>query len=198
VKSVVITGGTGNLGSSVVQRLARDYRCVMLVHGEHKATPNVEAIRADLSNGTEVKRALDQIGEIYGLVHLVGGFAAGGADSGADVWEQMLSLNLTAAINAVRAALPHLSDGGRIIAISSYVTLHKPAGLAPYIVSKSALNALIEVLAIELKKRRITANAILPDNLAAPEMRERVAEAIAWLLSDAGGNTTGPLIPMVS
>src|SRR5207237_4894280 len=47
VKSLFITGGTGNLGSSVVQRLARDYRCVLLVHGEHKPTPNVEAVRAD-------------------------------------------------------------------------------------------------------------------------------------------------------
>jgi NAD(P)-dependent dehydrogenase (short-subunit alcohol dehydrogenase family) len=198
VRTLLITGGTGNLGSAVVKRLAGEFRCVGVVHGEPKLAANVESVRADLSNESEVTRAFDQIGELYGLVHLVGGFAAGGAESGAEVWAQMVSLNLTTAVNAVRAALPHLIDGGRIVAISSYVSLAKKAGLAPYIVSKSALNSLIEVLAIELKSRRITANAILPDALAAPEMRERVAESIVWLLSDAAANVTGSLIPMVA
>jgi NAD(P)-dependent dehydrogenase (short-subunit alcohol dehydrogenase family) len=198
VRTLLITGGTGNLGSAVVKRLAGEFRCVVVVHGEPKLAAHVESVRADLSNESEVKRAFDQIGELYGLVHLVGGFAAGGAESGAEVWAQMVSLNLTTAVNAVRAALPHLIDGGRIVAISSYVSLSKKAGLAPYIVSKSALNSLIEVLAIELKSRRITANAILPDALAAPEMRERVAESIVWLLSDAAANVTGSLIPMVA
>lgn len=198
MKTVVITGGTGNLGSAVVKRLAGEFRCIVVVRGEAKLAADVESVRVDLSNESDVKRAFDQIGELYGLVHLVGGFAAGGAESDADVWAQMVSLNLTTAVNAVRAALPHLIDGGRIVAISSYVSLAKKAGLAPYIVSKSALNVLIEVLAIELKSRRITANAILPDALAAPEMRERVAESIVWLLSDAAAHVTGSLIPMVT
>jgi len=198
VNTLLITGGTGNLGASVVARLARDYRCVDLYHGERRLAANVDAIRADLANESEVKRAFDQIGELYGLVHLVGGFAAGGVDSDASVWSQMVSLNLTAGVTAIRAALPHLVDGGRIVAISSYVSMVKKSGLAPYIVSKSAMNALIEVLAIELKHRRITANAILPDNLGDLSMRERVAETIAWLLSDAAANVTGALIPMLA
>jgi NAD(P)-dependent dehydrogenase (short-subunit alcohol dehydrogenase family) len=198
VKTLLITGGTGNLGSTVVGRLAREYRCVLLVHGEHELTANVQAIRADLSNEAEVTRAFDQVGELYGLVHLVGGFAEGAADADASVWSNMMSLNLTAAVTLIRAARPHLADGGRVIAISSYVTLRKRSGLAPYIVSKSALNALIEVLAIELRPRRITANAILPDALAEPAMREHVAETILWLLSDAAANVTGALIPMVA
>jgi len=107
-----------------------------------------------------------------------------------------MTLNFTTALNVLRNA--RVTDGGRLIAISSYVTLTKPAGLGPYVASKSALNALVQTLAVELKKRRVTANALLPDDLSSTPMREHVAEAIAFLLSDAAANITGALIPMVA
>jgi NAD(P)-dependent dehydrogenase (short-subunit alcohol dehydrogenase family) len=203
VKTLLITGGTGNLGSTVVRRLAQDYRCIVLYHAEAgwqalRKVVDVEGVAANLSDEADVKRAVDQCGEVYGLVHLVGGFAEGGVDAEESVWSNMMSLNLTTAATVIRAVLPHLTDGGRVVAISSYVTLKKRSGLAPYIVSKSALNALIEVLAIELRKRGITANAILPDALAEPAMREHVAETIAWLLSDSAAKVSGLLIPMVA
>jgi len=180
MRSIVVTGTTGGLGPTVVKRLESEYRCIAITHAQ-----------ADLAKEAEVQRALNEVGEVYGVVHLVGGF-----DTDPNGWSKMMTLNFTTALNVLRNA--RVTDGGRLIAISSYVTLTKPAGLGPYVTSKSALNALVQTLAVELKKRRVTANALLPDDLSSTPMREHVAEAIAFLLSDAAANITGALIPMVA
>lgn len=209
VKTVLITGGTGGLGTAVVQRLARDYRCVALYHGREgfdalRKVVDVEGVPADVSNESEVNRAVSSAGDLYAVVHLVGGFAMG---NDAATWSKMIALNLTSAVTVIRAALPRLAHGGRIVAISSSATLDRPSGLPAYVVTKSALNALIEVLAIELRKSNITVNALLPSSLGTPAMKDqldanklvpidRVGEMIAWLLSDPAANVTGALFPL--
>ena len=107
----------------------------------------------------------------------------------------------------IREALRAMQRPGRIIAISSIASIQKPAGIAAYAVSKSALNTLIEVTAKEVAGSGITANALLPDSLDTPGTRksmpdaklvplERVAESIVFLLSDAASNINGALIPL--
>lgn len=183
MKTVVITGGTGSLGKVVVPRLERDYRCVLVTHA-----------MADLNDEASVRNAFAQIGEIYALVHLVGGFAAGSvAETTAETWSSMLALNLTGSFNAFRAALPHLTRPGRIIAISSVAAIEQTPGVAAYVVSKSALQTLIEVIAKE--NSGIAANVVAPSTLT-DELRQRVAETIAFLLSDAAENITGTVIPL--
>lgn len=196
MRTVLVTGGTGGLGPTVVKRLASEYRCVVLFHGQSgfaalQKTIDVYGVQADLSNESDVKRAMEQAGEAYALVHLAGGF-----DTDPNAWAKMLAVNFTTALNAFRNV--QLANGGRIVAISSYATLTKPAGLGPYVVSKSALNSLVQTAAADMKNRHITANALLPDDLGSPAMRGRVAEVIAFLLSDAAKNITGALIPMVA
>lgn len=209
MKTILITGGTGGLGTAVVKRLAPEYRCVVLYHGQEgfdalRKVVDVEGVAADVSDPADVDRAVASIGELYGVVHLVGGFASG---NDPDTWSKMVSLNLMAAVNVTRAAMGHLARGGRIVAISSSATLDHPRGLGAYVITKSALNALVEGLAIELKDRAITVNALLPSSLGTPAMKsqadsaklvpiERVAETIAWLMSDAAAYVSGTLIPL--
>ena len=82
-----------------------------------------------------------------------------------------------------------------------------PKGLAAYTASKSALNAIIKTLAHDLASRKITANALLPTALDTPAMRnamprdqliplDRIAEWIAFLLSERGDGVTGQLITL--
>jgi NAD(P)-dependent dehydrogenase (short-subunit alcohol dehydrogenase family) len=195
MRRLAITGGTGGLGTEVVRRLSLDYDCIVLGR---------ETV--DLTSEDSVRDAFAGIGEIYGLVHLVGGFAAGKVrDTSLETWSKMLALNTTAAFLAVRGALPHITRPGRIVAVSSIATLKMAAGSAAYTVAKSALNALVQVLAAEERANGITANAVLPDAMATPAMLEtmdpaklvpleRVSETIAFLLSDAAAGTSGTLI----
>src|SRR5687767_3856037 len=197
MRKIVITGATGGLGSEVSRRLEREYECVSLGSRD-----------VDLTNETQVKAKFDEVGEIYGLVHLVGAFAPGDlAGTSFDTWSKMLSLNATTAFLAVREALPHLTRPGRIVAVSSVATLAPAKGSIAYTVAKSALNALIQSIAAEQRPNGITANAVLPDSMATPAVLQnmdaaklvpldRVAETLAFLLSDAAAGTSGALIPI--
>jgi NAD(P)-dependent dehydrogenase (short-subunit alcohol dehydrogenase family) len=199
MKTLIVTGGTGGLGETVVARLERDYRCVLLRHKD-----------VDLSDALSVRAAVAQIDEPYGLVHLAGGYAGGSvSETDGDTWQQMIGLNLTSSFVVVREVLARMRRDrpGRIIAISSAATRTKPKGSAAYVISKTGLNTLIELTAKELAGSGITANALLPDTLDTPAMRkempdakrvplDRVAETIAFLLSDAAASINGALIPL--
>lgn len=199
MKTLIITGGTGGLGTTVVARLERDYRCVLLRHQQ-----------TDLADPASVRAALAEVDEPYGLVHLAGGYAEGKvAETDDDTWRKMIALNLTSSFIVIRETLARMKRDrpGRIIAISSQASLTKFAGAAAYTISKTGLNMLIELTAKELKGSGITANALLPDALGTPAMRtsmpdselvplDRVAETIAFLLSESAANITGALIPL--
>jgi NAD(P)-dependent dehydrogenase (short-subunit alcohol dehydrogenase family) len=199
MRTLVITGGTGDLGAVVVPRLARDYRCLVAYRTREsfdKLAPhaNVRGIAA-----------FEEVTEpVYGLVHLAGAFAMG---SSPDDFARLLDVNLMSAVRALHAVTPRLEDGARIVAISTIATLTHPKGLAAYTASKAALNALIQTAAKDLASRRITANALLPGSMDTPAnvagtAREQlvptahVAETIAFLLSEAGAHITGQLIAL--
>jgi NAD(P)-dependent dehydrogenase (short-subunit alcohol dehydrogenase family) len=219
MRTLIITGGTGGLGTEVVARLAREYRCIALYHGQEgfdalrASVPSVEGIATDLGDEASVRDAVADAASkapIYGVVHLAGGFAVGKVSkTSLETWNGMLALNATAAFLVIREALAHMdrTQPGRIVAISSEATLSKEAGSVAYTVSKSALNVLIEVTARDLRDSAITVNALLPSTLDTPASRKampnarrvplgNVAETIAFLLSDAGASVSGALLPL--
>ena len=199
MKTLIVTGGTGGLGTTVVQRLSRDYQCVLLRHSQ-----------VDLMSERSIRDALAAIDAPYGLVHMAGGYAGGAvSETSSDDWQRMIGLNLTSSFLVIRETLARMRRDapGRIVAISSEATRSKFAGAAAYTISKTGLNVLIELTAAELARTPITVNALLPGTLDTPAMREampdaprvpldRVAETIAFLLSDAAAGISGALIPL--
>lgn len=200
METILITGGTGGLGHAVVERLSRDYRCIVSYRSAeawqqlHERVPTAE--------GVESLDRIVRFAPLHALVHLAGGFESG---AGPDAFSRMFESNAMSAVRAYDAAAAHLSDGGRVVAISSAASLSHPAGLAAYTSSKSALNAFIQTVARDLAPRRVTANVLLPTALATPAMRastasrdlvplDLVAEWIAFLLSESGNGVTGQLI----
>jgi NAD(P)-dependent dehydrogenase (short-subunit alcohol dehydrogenase family) len=203
MKTVLITGGTGDLGRAVLPRLLDDYRCAVVYRSEESWAGLVT--RIGHSNRLDGLRSLEEasrVAPLHALVHLAGGFTA---ESREEDFRQMFETNVIPATRSLATALPLIEDGGRAVFISAAISLTKPAGLAAYVSSKAALNALVEVTAKEQRSREITVNAILPSTLATDQNKatnpsdklvplENVAETVAFLLSDAGASVTGQLI----
>lgn len=202
MRALLITGGTGDLGHSVVAGLAPEYRCIVLYRSEEAWQKLRSSVRSDnIIGASDPSQVKDPI---YGVLHLAGAFTMGGS---AQDFQRMLDANLFSAVQAIQAIEKRIVDGGRVIAISSAATLTKPAGMAAYISAKSALNAYVEVLSKELHPRKITVNAILPTALDTPNGRktmpreilvplDRVVDTIAFLLGDAAVSITGQMIEL--
>ena len=207
---VVVTGGTGGLGTAVTEAFRRSGDEVIPVSrssGEFSAN-----LLAPEESARLFGRVVERFGRLDVLVHAAGGFAAGGnvEATSADTWTRMMQLNFEAALFTVRAALPHLRSGGRIIAVGSRAGVQLAAGLGAYSVSKAALNALIQTVAMEVVERGITANVVLPSTIdteanrswGTPEQQARwvtpasIAAVILWLASSAGADVNGALIPV--
>jgi len=214
---VVVTGGTGALGKSVVAALSAHYLCVVAYRNAASwerfradlGDADVAGVLADPSDRTSFASAIDDVAGRYGvphaLVHLVGAFETGGVeDASPDSWKRMISANVYSAAAAIAAIIPHLrrNGGGRIVAIGSSASLGGLEGAAAYVVSKAALNALLHATAREHARDRITANVLLPSALATNGNDgvppERVARSIDFLLSEAGASVTGSLIPLTA
>jgi NAD(P)-dependent dehydrogenase (short-subunit alcohol dehydrogenase family) len=203
MQTLVVIGATGDLGRGVVPRLARDYR-LAVVYREADRFARLQEANGGALTGLDSLAGVAQLGPIHGLVHLAGGFALGSA---AADFARMFAINVQPFAEAVEAVVPHLADRGRIVAISSAASLTRPAGLAAYSASKAALNATVETLAKDLHPRGITVNALLPTTLDTPANRasmqpdqlvplDRIAETIAFLLSQAAQNVTGQLLAL--
>jgi NAD(P)-dependent dehydrogenase (short-subunit alcohol dehydrogenase family) len=201
VKTLFITGGTGDLGHAVVRHLSRDYRCVVLYRSES----SLNELRSAIGTTIEGAASADEVtGNVYGLVLLAGGFKMG---SSPETFQSMLDANLLSAARTVESLQSKIEDGGRVVAISSAASITRPAGLGAYVASKAALNAYLQSVARELQPRKICVNALLPETLDTPTMRKtmsrdllvplaRVAETIAFFLSDAAGSITGQLVEL--
>jgi 3-oxoacyl-[acyl-carrier protein] reductase len=133
-------------------------------------------------------------------------------------WDAVLGVNLKGAFNCIRAvSKPMIKQRrGRIINISSVVGLMGNPGQANYVASKAGLIGLTKAVARELASRNITVNAVAPGFIqtemteALPEATRQlmlaqiplgrfgtpteVAQAVAFLASDAAAYITGQVI----
>jgi NAD(P)-dependent dehydrogenase (short-subunit alcohol dehydrogenase family) len=219
-KIIVVTGASGALGQVVVEMASA--RGAVIAAIDHAAktpasTPRLLQIGGvDLSDAAQADQAIaaaaKQFGGIDALINIAGAFAFEAIDGGTnDSWEKMHRLNLLTALNASRAAIPHLvqSKAGRIVNIGAIGALQAGAGMGPYAASKSAVHRLTEALAAELKGK-VTVNAVLPSTIDTPANRrdmpnadftkwvtaQELAEAILFLASDAASAITGALLPV--
>src|ERR1051325_4058834 len=109
MKTLIVTGGTGGLGTAVVQRLSGEYNCVLLRRSQ-----------VDLMSEQSIRAALASIESPYGLVHMAGGYAGGHvSETSSDDWQTMIGLNLTSSFLVIRETLARMRRDapGRIIEI---------------------------------------------------------------------------------
>ena len=193
MRTVVVTGGTGDLGSVVVPRLLREHRVLV---SYRSAAAFEKMAKHERLTGIADGAAIDE--PVDALVMLAGAFALG---STAADYTAMFEANVLSAARALDTVRERLTDGARIVAIRSIHTVEPPAGLQAYAAAKSALNAVILTTARELAARHITANVLAPATLKLHGATdgvppENVAEAIAFLLGDGGASVTGQVIAL--
>ena len=215
----VVGGGTGALGSAVVERLLAAGKRVVIPsrHPErHLAAAGVTLVACDLADAGSIDRlraAVDAMGPWEGLVSASGGYAGGRAhEVDDDAIAAQLEANLLGPWRLARSAAASMiagGTGGRIVVVASRAAVEVARGQAAYQVSKSAVLRLTQVMAAELRGHGITVNAVLPGTMETASNRETmpkadrsswvstdsVAAVVEWLLSDAAAVVTGAAVP---
>lgn len=213
---IVVTGAAGVLGRAVIELLHdRGADTIGVDLASSSDLPGHFIAGTDLTLPQGANRAMAEIakgGPIAGLVNIAGGFAWETLDDGsAETWERMYRLNVATAVNASRAALDLLRDGGgAIVNVGAAATLKAGAGMGAYTAAKSGVARLTEALAEEMKDSAVRVNAVLPSIIDTPANRAdmgednadrwvrpaELAEVIAFLLSPAASAVTGACIPV--
>lgn len=204
-KTVVITGGTGGLGTSLVRRLqAEDFRIVVTYLLPDEATAFEEEFevdedrilltRVDATNPEAVNTLFKDVSERWGAIHgacsLVGGWAGGrDVEETDDIrLERMLDLNLRSAFYTVRAAIPYLKETGwgRIVLVGSRGAVDFPQGQAAFNIAKAGVVALGRSVAQELEGTGVTANVLMPSVIDTPVTRRSLpyADYVNWPTPD--------------
>ena len=124
--------------------------------------------------------ACEQVAREWGgidvLVNSAGLHRGGKVESlSLDDWDDTLATNLTGPLNVVRAALPHMKDGGAIVNVGAVVGFRGFPGDSCYGASKAGLSGLTNVLAVELARRGIRVNLVVP-GFVMTEMTAGVSE----------------------
>ena len=175
----VVTGGSRGIGREVARRLAADGMSVAIAYaGDREAADEaVEAItsaggsafaqRADVADERQVAALVAATTERFGgvdvVVHAAGVMTlAPVATLDLDALDAMHRTNIRGTFVVAQAAVRSVRDGGAIIAFSSSVVKLGLPGYAAYAASKGAVDALVPVLAKELRGRDITVNAVAP------------------------------------
>jgi NAD(P)-dependent dehydrogenase (short-subunit alcohol dehydrogenase family) len=224
-RTVVVTGGTGALGTGVVEvLLAAGFAPVVtwVVERERDAAEerhgdDVRLERLDVTDPVstaEFGARVDAHGGAWGLAHLVGGYRDGEPVAELDPagWEQQIALNMSSAAYMMRALLPGMvtRGGGRVVAVASRAALRPFAGSAAYAASKAGLVALVGAAAEDVKHAGVTVNCVVPSVIDTPANRAaqpdadpgrwvrpaEIGETIAFLLSDGASAVTGAAIPV--
>jgi NAD(P)-dependent dehydrogenase (short-subunit alcohol dehydrogenase family) len=224
-RTVIVTGGTGGLGSAVTRAFLDDgWRVVVPWVAERELerverVPGLELIQADLFDETSVQAvaelaAQDAANPLGAVVNLVGGYAQGGRVHETPIadFEAQLRVNLRPTYLVSAAALPHLiaAGGGAIVCVSTRAAVRPFPGAAGYIASKAAVLAFVDALAVEYRDDDVRANAVLPSIIDTPSNRaaqpdaqvqrwvqpEEIAAVIRFLCSDDARPTSGAHIPV--
>ena len=176
----LVTGGGGGIGEATARLFWEEGARVALVDNDAEAVrraaagidPRGEralAIAADLSQEPEAERAVREtvarFGRLDTLANVAGVRVYGPiTEATPESWAFILGVNLLAAANCAKFAVPEMSrnGGGTIVNVSSANAIQGRAGMTQYDATKAALLALTRSMAYDHAEQGIRVNAICP------------------------------------
>jgi NAD(P)-dependent dehydrogenase (short-subunit alcohol dehydrogenase family) len=191
MKTVIITGANGNLGTAVTREfLDKNYRVVATVSSENAKSDfsshaNLDVSVVNLLDENEalnfVQNCIKKYNTIDAALLLVGGFAMGKLTetSGEDLRKQ-IALNFETAYHITRPFFQHLMEkkSGKIIFIGARPALNPAQGkeLIAYGLSKSLLFKLAEFLNEEARGLNVSVSVVVPSTLDTDLNRKSMPE----------------------
>jgi NAD(P)-dependent dehydrogenase (short-subunit alcohol dehydrogenase family) len=173
-KAVLVTGASSGIGRKITERLAADGYFVYA--GARKdsdiialsAIPNVKGVRLDVTKPAEIAAAVQTVTEagrgLYGLVNNAGVLVLGPLAKAEDAdFQYAMEVNALGVLRVTRAFLPLLQAGkGRVVSISSVSGLSGTANFGVYAMTKHAVEAFTDSLAIEMTPAGVQVIAVEP------------------------------------
>ena len=225
MKTVIITGANGNLGTAVTKEfLDKNYRVIATIANENSKKdviphPNLEVSVVNLTDEKETTAFVENLIQKYSVIDaallLVGGFAMGGIEntSGDDLHKQ-ITLNFETAFYVTKPLFGHMMNNkkGNIVFIGARPALNPAQGkdLIAYGLSKSLLFKLAEYLNEEAKGKSVSISVVVPSTLDTPLNRKEmpdvnpdiwvkpaeIAETLEFLVSDKSSSLRENVLKM--
>jgi 3-oxoacyl-[acyl-carrier protein] reductase len=208
----IVTGGSRGVGRATVRSLAaRGYAVVVnYLHRQRAAESTVEAIladngdavaiRADIADDLDVQRLFAETIAAFGGIDVVVHAAdrritTSGVTQCIDLdeFDALVRINTRATFVVNREAARHLRNGGAIVNLSSSAADSSLRTHGLYAATKAPTDVLTRALALELRERDITVNAVSLE-AGRPCPPNEVAGVIAYLLSEHGHGLTGHVL----
>jgi len=195
-KVVLVTGGNGNLGQTVVKAFSKAGATLIVPDrsagrlatlfpelagsGQHYLAEEVDVSQEESINQL-VADVHQRFGRLDALVNTVGGWEGMKLthETSLETWDRMMNINGRIVFNICRGVLPLMLEqqAGKIINIGARQSLILSEKEAVFAASKSALAHLTEIMSAEYKKQNINVNAVLPSTLDSPQIRQWMPNA---------------------
>jgi NAD(P)-dependent dehydrogenase (short-subunit alcohol dehydrogenase family) len=208
-RAVVVTGAGSGIGRAIAAAFAQNGDSVHVLDISEETAKetaaqlsayDVYAHAGDVSRFEDVERVVNAAAEVHGGVDVMVSAAgvydsyAGIDDTSIELWQRVLSINLTGAFNAHRAAVRVMRPGGgRLITIGSIGGTRGAADGLAYAASKAGLEGMNRRLALDVAERGITANIVAPGAIVTP-IRETSKRNIGHLHPEQQRRTIPPEI----
>lgn len=178
---ILITGGTGAIGSAVAAEFARTDDVVITYNQREQEAQRLckelhcTAVQADVSDYASAQNAVRQVLDEFGRIDVLVNNAGIAqiklfTDITPEDWNRVLSVNLTGCFNMTQAAVKSMISrkSGAVVNISSVWGVFGGACESAYSASKAGMIGLTKALARELGASGITVNCVAPGVIESP------------------------------
>ena len=172
-KIALVTGGNSGIGYAAGKELIAQGAQVIITGRREDAVQKAAAeigatgLVADQGNVSAIEKLANQVKQQFGKIDIL--FINAGVLAGANIetateedFDYVMNVNFKGAFFTLSRFIPLLNDGGSVVFLSSNVASMNGANASIYSASKTALNSVMKIAALELAPRKIRVNAISP------------------------------------